>query len=300
MPKKVTPAVLARWRSLIAEGMSIPVIAKETGWQARTVRKHIQADIRSGEAQRIRQELFKERLGEHWDLLVNHVSRRLLECWPPETNEVAELVSARDTVAFAKRGCRVDWDEETGFSVRVAARDSTEWELLAQHIPRDSLWGAVRGYEDALRVELQALRDLYLTLEGALGDRLHLEVVNAVIDGPAIGRSLVRWMFAETLRAASGIPVDSLRRQEVHESTIGQMRVRDLPRAAVAPGRANELTDAINEVKREQSSSDKARKAEMSGQVKAEALKELHRLAERWTLLRYLPGVCELCSRIEV
>lgn len=50
MPKKPSPALIAKWRELRAEGKSFSQIGKDTGtWQGRTVKKYVGQDLASRE-----------------------------------------------------------------------------------------------------------------------------------------------------------------------------------------------------------------------------------------------------------
>ena len=86
MPKKVTLAQIKIWRELLSDGKDYLEIGRITGWQDRTVRKHLESDIRSSGATEIRRELFKERLGQHWDMLLERVLGSLdsLKPLPPQ------------------------------------------------------------------------------------------------------------------------------------------------------------------------------------------------------------------------
>ena len=151
MPKFVSRAQIMKWRQLLSEGKDYAEIGKETGWQARTVRKHLESDIRSGEAVQIRQQLFKERLGKHWDMLIDGVLdqlEKLTELSVP--GEELDLINSSGTYAREICGAVVIRDPGWALNVEVGGRKTHYWPLLWQHMPKDPLWAAVAKCEDGL------------------------------------------------------------------------------------------------------------------------------------------------------
>lgn len=296
MPKQVRSADIAEWRRLRAEGKSFSQIARLTGWQGRTVRKHLDADIRSGEAQQIRRELFKDRLGRHWDMLIEGVLAGLGPTGSIFPEDVLRSLDAAKSTQVETAGLRIEPGGDTGLSVQVVARDVTEWGLLGQHIPRDPLWAAVRAYEQAVEKELNAhiglKHDVAEELQAALG----VSVAARLGETPGLASTLVLWAYGEVLRPDA--PSHPLTEDEVHESSSGQMKVRDTNRAAFLPGRKAELVLALNEVV-----SKNAHSHLVNGTLAERTRRcylELRRVMDHTRLLTYLPGVCEVCARIEV
>ncbi len=300
MPKKVNPDILARWRRLQAEGKSYAQIARLTEWQARTVRKHLQADIRLEEGQAIRRELFKELLGQHWEMLIESIVKGLeaLESLPP--HELAVLVSEPETQDLTMGGVRIVCPREGDCTATVIARATTEWDLLTQHIPKDSLWTAVSDFERSLETQLNCHRALYFGVVRQLSSTLSLPVVETVGLNPGLSRTMLRWAYFEALRAAAGLDIAPLTSADIDESTRGQIKIRDVGRAVFAPGRADDVISATNETILRWSRSAKARNALSASQESRQTLQSLGRITDYLRLLRYLPGVCEVCSRIEI
>ena len=162
LPRKPTSVDISRWRELYSEGKRYSEIAEIEGWQARTVKKYIESDIRSPEIDRIRTELFKERLGQHWDMLLEGVLSRV-DSLSPITNALEEPITASRPGHANLMGISSikSWSTTEGSSildlgfatiarnakgtieVSVAARGAVEWPLLAQHIPSDPIWSRV-------------------------------------------------------------------------------------------------------------------------------------------------------------
>ncbi len=300
MPKMVTSDTLARWRKLQAEGRTYSQIARLTGWQSRTVRRHLQADVRSEEAQSIRRELFKELLGQHWEMLIERVVAGLQALDPLPSQEVAVLVSEPGAQDLQIGGVDIACPHRGDFSVTATARATTEWDLLMQHIPKDRLWTAVSSFEESLATELDQHRALYLGVEEQLSAALSLPVVESVQLTAGLSRGIVRWAYMEALQAAAGREFRKLTSADIHESTRGQIKIRDVGRAAFAPERADDVISAINATISTWSESVQAGNALSASQESPRTLQSLGQITDYLRLLRYLPGVCEVCSRIQI
>ncbi len=108
MPKKPSPALISKWRELRAEGMSYSQIGKETGnWQGRTVKKYVGQDLASREGKGVRLELFKERLGQHWDMVLNKVLGDLESIKVPAPGEALAWLYSEEAFAGPIAGALV-------------------------------------------------------------------------------------------------------------------------------------------------------------------------------------------------
>lgn len=298
MAKKVTPANIAEWRRLRAEGKAYSQIGKLTGWQGRTIRKHLFADIRSDETQSIRRELFKERLGRHWDMLIEGVLMGLGPTGVISPQDVLRALDSPESTPLETGGLRIEVSGEKKLSVEALARNSTEWALLGQHIPADPLWSAVGAYERAVSTELKAYRDLERSVAQALGAALAVPVEDQVGETPSLAAVLIRWAYAQVVLPEG--QRQQLADEEVIESSSGQMKVRDVSQAALLPGRKGELVIALNTTISKKAQSDLGGNALSATQRTQRSYLELRRVMDHTRLLTYLPGVCEVCVRIEV
>lgn len=298
MAKRVTEPHIAHWRQLQADGKRIPQIARETGWDARTVHKHLDADIRSAQVREIRRALFQERLGQHWDMLLERVLQDLETAEELTVQKAFDLVSSQEL--FDSTGVRAQRVSSVDYAVEVKARGSIEWQLLQQHMPKDTLWQAVRHFEESLSEKLASHQGLYEYVAQDLSARLELDVVERVGNAPALSRALTLWATVRAYEQASGQGVAPVSEDQVYESTSGEMKVGELQQAAHAPGRKTDLVKAINQTITECSQTEAARRAIAAERLTSDALADLKRLADYFRLLRYLPGVCEVCARFEV
>ena len=118
----IYPGEIAEWQRLQAQGHTVAQVAKATGWQARTVKKHLEGEIRSGEARQIRRDLFKERLGEHWDLLIERVMGSLTSLNPPSPQEVSAMFGTSNGLDWRTKGFHVARGPSGTLLVEIMAR----------------------------------------------------------------------------------------------------------------------------------------------------------------------------------
>ena len=302
MPKLVTQAQIRRWRELLSEGKDYKEIGLITGWQDRTVRKHLESDIRSSDATQIRRELFKERLGQHWDMLLEKVlssldtlkpmpARQGLEYWissqAPSQDTLAEVLVARDAKGV--------------LSVEAPARHLVEWPLLRDHLLRDSLWQTASEWEEAYSNDLVARSELYNATRHHLtrecGD---LPVVDRTRDTPALTRRAIYEVFIEGFVRALGMPERNIDDRSVLENPNGAQEVLGVPNAAFGLGLRERLLAAVRSGVDLWSTFPEKERWAVRYQAVEGATKELKRTITHLRLLQYLPGVCSVCSRFDV
>ena len=304
MPKKPTAEQVAEWRRLRLEGgLTYKDIAGRTGWQARTVRAHVEEELRTAQAAQIRVELFKERLGEHWDALVERVAAASEPAWAWEFGTATGRPGPRDHTLTERTtsGVRIRLEHEGAVVVHLLAREALEWPLLQEHLKRDPLWKAARSFESAIAQSLRSDRALYDLVEEELVSALNLEVLDQLEGQPGIGRKLVNFLFGEAVSGAHGTPARALRPEDIEERSSGQMTFWALTPGVIATDVSREnVARSINEVMSIVRRSDAAGDVGRSdGRVK-QTTRALRTTLEHIRLLRYLPGTCQVCRRYEV
>lgn len=299
MPKFVSRAQIMKWREILSEGKDYAEIGKETGWQARTVRKHLESDIRSGEAVQIRQQLFKERLGKHWDMLIDGVLDRLEKLTELSVpGEELDLINSSGTYEREICGAVVSRDPGWALSIEVGGRKTHCWPLLWQHMPKDPLWDAVAKWEDGLRSSLFARRNLILLIKQYLEETTSLSVTDRHTDEPSLTAAAVLEVYREAFSRALGNP-PSRPEDTFNERSPGlfewQSRV-----IAFDPGRKAEIIKAIASGVEYGTDTQEARECVMTLDNHRKAQMDLDSTIAHFRLLPYLPGVCSVCGRVEV
>lgn len=321
MPKKVSRAEVAKWRELYAQGMEYAAIGQATGWQPRTVRKYLDSDLRSTEGAEIRRELFKERLGRHWDMLLEGVLGHLCLLAPPDFGESQALtgwlvpVPRASGVSLQKwitltgasdislPGAVVHRDGDWDITAQVQARAAVEWPLLMQHMARDPLWATVRSWEDDFRVELLALRGLYVATEERLKRVTSLSIVSQLSGSPALTCHGVQLVFDRICRrvwaAAAGGPGADLTQRDVFEPNAEEVMIGDT-KIAYAPGHSSRVAKAVKDTIKTWERFSEAAEVKIAVGALRETTDRLQRMIAHLRLLPYLPGVCAVCGRIEI
>ncbi|MFQ5873000.1 MAG: hypothetical protein ACE5JL_04270 [Dehalococcoidia bacterium] len=285
---------------MAAEGRSYREIANETGWDVRTVSKHLEPEIRSREATRIRQELFKERLGTHWDKLIEGIAGLLGPVKELAPSDFIEHIASSEPGDFSIHGAVASKGTEWRVSVRVKARDSRVWELLLEHLPRDPMWPAVRRWEEAAEAELMGRRSLYRAGEDYLTERAHWPILERPQGaGPYVLPAFPSLLYQTALTRALGIRVLEPGRDLFREESDRLISAggRGL---AVAPGQTDRVYELFTNGTRELTRSPQAQAATDAYKQTGEASREIHQALDDLQLLPYLPGVCSICGRIEV
>jgi hypothetical protein len=300
MPKLVTKAHIMKWRSLYYEGKDYREIGRITGWQARTVKKYLESEIRSSEAQEIRRELFKERLGKHWDMLLYGVLERLDAVRPQSQSELLPWVGTVGASETSTNGMRLRRDEQWELTVHLEARDIPEWSLLREHIPRDDLWSTVELLEEAVGNDLQARRDLYVIVERMLTRQLNVAVVERLEEEPGLTRGLLLLVLGTVISRALGSTGMDILPDEIEEDHSGIISVQAIQQAAYGKGLKGRLAEVVRKI-----IAKSPEWPEMASWLKRyarvqEAYQELKRSIGHLRLLPYLPGVCVVCGRFEV
>ena len=184
--------------------------------------------------------------------------------------------------------------------MRVGSQSRVEWPLLFQHIPRDPLWSAVESWETAFKVDLLARRDLYLAVERVLVEATGLPLVERLSGGPALAKRVAYSALQQAHLRVLDLPARDVADETVTEGSEGSLEVLGIPHAGVGPGLRSEVVTRLQKaVTPWEEESDKARWKKAYTDLEA-ASAELHRIVTHLRLLRYLPGVCDVCGRFEV
>lgn len=294
--------MVQKWRQLAAEGEDYGNIAKATDFDRRTIRKYLEADIRSTGAEQIRRELFKERLGAHWDMLIEGVAAVLvggLRSVRPD--EDVEFVQGAGDKQFSVGEARVSRNANGDFTVTVKARESRAWTLLLQHLPRSPLWPAVAAWEQAIANELRERRSLYQEVERQLRTATKLPILerregNRQCVLRACVHGLHQTSLSEALRLeAAAWPGDNLK-----EEPVGLITFQSTTYYAIWPGKKDQLQKILTDAVQVLSASRPAERASEAYDDGRKAAAAIHAALTDLRLLRFLPRACDVCRAIEV
>ena len=298
MPRKVNRELVQEWRRLAAQGNSYIKIGKTTGWDQRTISKHLKNDIRFSEPDTIRRELFKERLGIHWDRLVQESVEHLHRTDAFDPWEYIEVVRSPDPGQFTIAGATVDADSKWKITVNVDALDQRVGQLLQQHMPGDVLWEHVRDWQVAVAKDFSSRRRLYQAVERHLGRVRGWPLVGDrdTSEGPALLHGTIDQIYEVSLCLAAGIVGREVPLNSYRENNNG--RIEGGSRAlARAEGQTKEVYELVTKATRELAASPEAKTAATTYRGVQSLTIELHRTIEDLSLLPYLPGVCSVCYR---
>lgn len=297
MPKKVTLAQIREWRGLLGEGKNYREIAEKTRWQVRTVRKYLESDIKSSEVAEIRRELFKERLGRHWDMLIDGVLRPLGSVTALRPGEGLEWISSSGPAETSLAGAVIQRDEKWNLTAAVEASKAIEWSLLREHMPKDPLWTLTSSWEEVLKRDLLARRKLYIAVEKDLVARTKLQVSDdPAEEKPALKPACVRLVFVEAFGRALGQPPQEVTGRGAPEGRVWALATY----VAFAPGSQDRALEAVKEAPGRWAKSAEAAGAREICLRLREQTGQLERTIAHLRLLPYLPGVCSVCGRFEV
>ena len=299
MRRKVAQQTIQQWRRLTAEGGSLREVSLATGWDPRTVAKYLEEDIHSTEATRIRQDLFKERLGQHWDMLIDNVTDDLAQIKVPGTRDLLAQLSSWSAGEFPVPGGIVILDVEGAVRVDANARKRREWQLLQEHLLQDPIWRSVREWEEVMAQDLEARRPLYLVVEEFLTQNIGWPVRREA-DGsrePIVNPEGIYSLYEEAFARAIGLERPDWEPDMFYEEN-GWARHRGTGKAW-APGKIDRVNRVMLDGQQALSNTQEAVRAAQAYQRNQKATNSLHETWQDIKLLRYLPRVCSVCGRVE-
>ncbi len=299
MPKKPTPALIAKWHALRAEGKSFNEIGKETGnWQGRTVKKYVGQDLVSREGKGVRLELFKERLGQHWDMVLNQVLGDLESIKVPGPGEALAWLCSEEAFAKPIAGALVQSETAGGITVKVHQSSEICWMLLGEHLPNDPIWEATKAWEVALAADLNARRKLCGAVSHYLAHSTGLPVVERLTDSPALMLRGVHMLVEEILAQIQDVSAGKFSEASMENTASGEIRAGGVT-VALAPGQEDSLALLVRKAANDKVQFPERASAEESYSNLKESTERLLRMVEYLRLLPYLPGDCTVCRRVE-
>ena len=299
MPKFVTPDLLARWRRLSAEGTSFVQIGRETGWDQRTVAKHLKSDVRVGEIDRIRQDLLKERLGRHWDMLIEETRQELSRLNSIDPWEYIDRIREPSVVDFTLSGASVTAGQDGTDLVRANAHAIRSGQLLEQHLPHDPLWKLVEQWEQAMARNFHTRRALYRLTSPWLQAATGWSFTEGEDDQGCYWRpEVLDLVYEEGLVKAAGIPRRGFARERCREVADGMVEAGKL--VAHAPGEEEQVCTAIEQCIDRLAATEEATLAAAAYRETQHLVSEIGLALDDLRLLTYLPGVCAVCGRVQL
>ena len=299
MPKKPSPALIAKWRELRAGGKSFSEIGKATGtWQGRTVKKYVGQDLASREGKGVRLELFKERLGQHWDMVLDQVLGDLESIKVPGPGEALAWLCSEEAFEKPLAGALVQLELPTGITTKVHRSSEICWTLLGEHLPSDPIWEATKAWESALAADLKARRNLCGAVSHYLADSTGLPVVERLTDSPALMLRGVHMLVEEILAQIQGVSAGKFSEASMEATASGEIRAVGFT-VALAPGQEDSLALLVRKAANDEEQFPERASAEESYSNLKESTERLLRMVEYLRLLPYLPGDCTVCRRVE-
>lgn len=296
MRRSITTAITQQWRELSDQGKSHGEIAQETGWGVRTVKKHLGLELQTRQARLMREDLFKERLGRHWDLLLTAVLSEFESLETVQPGQAVVFIESTRGGARNLNGALVERGGQGKISVRIAARELIEWDLLREHIPKDPIWKQVGDWEAALGTTLQAEEGLYRAIEKQLQDSTGLPILDWRPDRPALTSKAAETLLLWLLRPdpSWSAPMGG----GITEEEDGEMRI-SASYIALAAGRREEITSIFSDTYRRFTPSSEVDAYRSAYDAHLLATKAIDRSVQLLRLLPYLAGNCEVCRRVE-
>ena len=296
MPRKVNREIVQEWRRLAAQGISYNEIGKATKWDQRTVSKHLKNDIRFSEPDTIRRELFKERLGIHWDRLVQESVELLGQTRAFDPWQYVDIVRSPDPGRFTIAGATVIADAKWKVKVTVNALERRVCQLLELHMPGDVLWEHVRDWETAVANDFIARRRLYQAVARHLGEATDWPLAGDrdTSEGPAILQGAIDQIYEVSLCLAAGITGREIPFSSYREVDNGRIEGGS---RALAKGQRQEVYELVTKATSELAASSEAEAAAGTYQGVQSITSVLRRTIEDLRLLPYLDGVCDVCYR---
>ena len=301
MPKRVAPDLLSRWRRLAADGGSYKKIGKDTGWDERTVAKYLKSDVRVAEIVEIRKDLLKERLGRHWDMLIEETRQQLtplkaLDPW----EQIGRARESSATEEFTISGASVSPGPGGAYLVQANARRTRACQLLEEHLPHDPLWGLVSRWEEAVASDLRAQRALYALAAPALQTSNGWPIQRGRDSNEMSWRpAAVDLVFEEGLVRACGIPRHGFATERCRETDDGMIDSAG-SLVAYAPGECDRACTAIEQTIDQIANAGEAKKSALARKEAGDVAEEIRLLLDDLRLLTYLPGICAVCGRLQL
>lgn len=297
MRRSVTTAIAQRWRELSDQGKSYGEIAQETGWGVRTVKKHLGMELQTRQARTMREDLFKERLGRHWDLLLTAVLDQIESLEAVQPGQGVALIEPAGIGNRNFNGALVERGAPGEMTVRVEARDRIEWGLLQEHIPKDPLWKQAGDWEAALGTALRAEEILYKAIGKNLQDSTGLPILGWRPERPALtskaAETLLLWLLQ--INPSWSVPMGG----GIKEEEDGELRVSS-NYIALAPGRLEEIARALSDTYRRFLPSAEVVACRRAYDAHLAVTEAIDRSIRLLRLLPYLGGTCEVCRRGEM
>ncbi len=255
-------------------------------------------DLASLEGRGVRLELFKERLGQHWDPLLNRVLGDLESIKVPAPGKALAWLCSEEAFAEPTAGALVRLEASDGITAKVHQSSEICWTLLGEHLPNDPIWEATKAWEAALAADLSARRNLCGAVSHYLANSRGLPIVERLTDSPALMLCGVHMVVEEILAQIQGVSVGKFAEASMETTTSGEIRAGGVT-IALAPGQEDSLSRLVRKAANEKEQFPERASAEESYSKLGECTERLLRIVEDLRLLPYLPGDCSVCRRVE-
>lgn len=242
-------------------------------------------------------------------MLIRETVTSLKRTTAPDPWAFIREVSLPAPTTFQANGAEATVAAAGEVRIRGYARKERATELLAQHIPTDSLWRALNAWERAVAADFQARRKLY-----DLGARKLVEVSRLPLEAEettarpkpeakesALLPGAAQLVFDMALGRAFGSAGRERRAEACAVAYDGVVECSSYRIARPPQGMGpSEVFAFVTQAVGVAAESGEARKAVEAIRTAEDATVELHRILEDLRLLIYLPRVCDVCARFSV
>ena len=266
--------------------------------KVRKSQKYVGQDLASREGEGVRLELFKERLGQHWDMVLDQVLGDLESIKVPDPGEALACLCSEEAFEKPIAGALVRSELATVITAKVRRSSEICWTLFGEHLSSDPIWEATKTWESALAADLNARRNLCGAVSHYLADSTGLPVVERLTDSPALMLRGVHMLVEEILAQIQGVSVNRFSEASIETTASGEIRAGGLT-VALAPGQEDSLALLVRKAANDKEEFPERDSLEESYSNLKESTDRLLRMVEYLRLLPYLPGDCTVCRRVE-
>ena len=302
MPKKIPLAEMRDWLEAHERGKSIPSIARDARRDVRTVKRGIEQARRDREGQIARSGLLKEALKKHQDSLLGIIDTILSALVMPDPSLELRDGRGKNPQPIPIPGGTASYVGERKWIVSLHVETNTAWELLQEHLRRDSVWSAFDGWKKMLATHLEDRRVLKSKAATLLEEKTGYGLVDKLDNDPAILYSAVDLFYRVELNKALGIPDETnLEERIIADIAAGEIRHGSMGSIlAKAPGAEEECKAGILEAFRELQESFEFSRVKETYEMLEGVTAKARRAVEEISLLGLVPGQCRVCRRLGI
>lgn len=304
MPRKIPLTQMRDWLQSYERGKSEAAIARQARRDVRTVKKGIEQARREQDAHTARAELLKDALRKHQDDLLGVVNALLsaLVMLPPGLELQWEQYVSLRPIPLA--GATATYDSGKGWTITLHVEAESRWELLQQHLGRDSMWNAVAKWKNALALHIEARIALKRKTAALLKERTGYDVVQYPETASRVGSvypAAVDLFYQVGLNRALGIADRTNPEESIVATPDGYIGHRPGgTRLAYTRDSSEECRTNILAAFKDLQVSPEAKEARATYLEAGEFTDKAKRAVEEISLLGMITGQCRVCRRLGI